>query len=208
MLAGVVRGKEAVELMCRMLQTNDLDNVSYSMLYFLLRALEKTGLYAEAKSFVETWEECLSLNLLTMPEEPTLRRARSDCHAWSALPLYEYATCYLGVRVEQYGRAVSIQPKAVWVEDCSGKVVTPCGVVCVHFWQDRQGIHVKIEAPSVPVYVRLPDGTDKEFPEGGHIQLSGALLKNDNCLKHEKRIYHEKHPSHHGKCMENQGDGI
>ena len=75
MLAGVVRGKEAVELMCRMLQTNDLDNVSYSMLYFLLRALEKTGLYAEAKSFVETWEECLSLNLLTMPEEPTLRRA-------------------------------------------------------------------------------------------------------------------------------------
>ena len=176
-LSGIVQGEKAVQLMRRMLKAKGIYRVSFPMLYFLLRALEKTGLYEEAQPFMEIWGHCLSLHLLTMPEEAALQHTRSDCHAWSALPLYEYASCYLGVKPEEYGRAVSIRPLAVWVSDCRGNVVTPSGVVQVHFWQDQEGCHVEAIAPRVPVLIELPDGTSKKFPNGGHIELSGSAVK-------------------------------
>lgn len=174
MLSGIVKGREAVELIRRMLNSKDIDQVSFPMLYFLFRALENTGLYEEAQPFMRSWGECLSLHLLTMPEQSELQRSR-----WSALPLYEFTSCFLGVTPREYGRAISIKPLAVWVSDCAGQVVTPSGIVKVHFWRENGKFHIQAQAPPIPVYVQMPDGTNKEFPQGGYITLTGNMIQTE-----------------------------
>lgn len=174
-LSGLVDGKEGRQLLQRMLDTKEIDKISFSTLYFLFRALEMVGLYDKTERLTEPWRECLQQALYTMPESVDLSRTRSDCHAWSALPLYEYTTCYLGVRPAENGRAIAIKPQAVWVPDCEGSVVTPQGIVKIRVWQENGNFCIDATTPEVPVYVELPNGRKEVYPQGGHISLSEQM---------------------------------
>ena len=171
-LSHLVEGEEARQLMERMLAAEDLAQASLPMRYFVLRALEMTGLYGAAQTLMEPWAQALEWHLLTVPETVELAASRSDCHAWSAIPLYEYTACYLGVQPVERGAAIRIRPLAQWVPFCAGKVVTPQGVVTLSVWHTEKGCRVEAQAPQVPVYVELPGGKQITFPRGGAIVVS------------------------------------
>lgn len=62
---------------------------SVAMMFYLFRALEKTGLYnmyAESKFKIYYW--MLDNHLTTCVEDDV--EQRSDCHGWGAFPLYEF----------------------------------------------------------------------------------------------------------------------
>ncbi|WYZ45791.1 hypothetical protein EsH8_IX_000016 [Colletotrichum jinshuiense] len=106
-LCGAVSGDEARTLIDHCLLGNVDDakhlvkftKVSTAMSHYALRALSEVGgnLYDEAfHSFWDPWRRQLAQNLTTWCEdEVTLR---SDCHAWSSVPLYEFVTEVAGVR--------------------------------------------------------------------------------------------------------------
>lgn len=171
-LAGIVEADEAKQLMKRMVADETIVETSLSMRYFVLRALEMTGTYSAAKALMEPWERAADYHLLTIPETINYVNSRSDCHAWSAMPLYEYTACYLGVQSIDYGRGIRIKPLAEWVPFCSGKVVTPQGVVTISVRHSDKGCRVEAQAPQVPVYVELPSGKCCTFPAGGSISVS------------------------------------
>lgn len=77
------------------------------------------------------WIALLELECTTCPETP--KEARSECHAWSALPMYEMMRTMAGVVPERIGwEHVRIQPHTMDLEDLQGKVATPKG--SISFW--------------------------------------------------------------------------
>ena len=96
-----------------------------------------------------------------MPETPG--DSRSDCHAWSAVPLFEYVRMNLGVQpsAEKGWEEIVICPHPCDLPSMSGTVPTPKGMVSVSWQMDTttDALHIQVKAPTVPVRVLLPNGT-------------------------------------------------
>jgi len=88
-LTGLVGGEKAQALMEKVLEDKSLIPCSFMQGYYLFRALEKAGMYSRTESLWQTWQDFIDLHCTTFPETPF--EPRSDCHAWSALPLLEFA---------------------------------------------------------------------------------------------------------------------
>jgi len=157
-LSGAAEGERARWLMQTAVGDPSLCRISFCMQYFLCRALETTGLYALAESEWSRWIHLLDYGLFTWPEDDI--NWRSDCHAWSAAPLYEFVACGLGVTPAAPGfRVVRVAPRMLWLHTCAGKVQTPYGTLAVE-WQLQDGqftltLHTEVETP---LQVELPDG--------------------------------------------------
>ena len=88
-LTGLASGDKAKAMMERVLKDKTLIQCSFMQKFYLFRALEKVGMYDRAEELWQAWQEFIDLHCTTFPETPF--DPRSDCHAWSALPLYEFA---------------------------------------------------------------------------------------------------------------------
>lgn len=170
-LTGLAAGEEARLLMQRMLERDDLLRCSYAMSFYLFRALEKVGLYAETERLWQDWRNLLALNLTTWPEDPFMQR--SDCHGWGALPLFEFTRCLLGVQAAAPGwEAIRIKPNILSMEHMSGQAITPKGPVKVEWKRTEEGLAVAGESPAgTPLCVVLPDGMEHHLPHGGRFEL-------------------------------------
>ncbi len=89
-LTGLLTGERAEAVMEKVLTDGSLIPCSFMQTYYLFRALESVGMYDRAAPLWKTWQDFLDLHCTTFPETPF--RPRSDCHAWSSLPLTEFAS--------------------------------------------------------------------------------------------------------------------
>jgi len=147
-LAETVTGDEARALMERTLTEAGLAQASYSFSFFLFRALEKAGMYDRAFSLWETWRKMADLHLTTWTEDPVGQR--SDCHAWGAVPLYEFPALILGVQPVEPGYArIRVAPQPGPLTWARGTVMTPRGPVHVDWRIDDQGkLCLNVNAPA------------------------------------------------------------
>lgn len=151
-LCGALQGEEAREAMRRAMGDEDMLTCTFPWQYTLLRALEKTDLYDLTQPLWEQYFSMLDRRLTTVPERPG--ETRSDCHAWSALPLYEYPRMLLGVQPAAPGWArIRVRPHAVGVDRLSGTVPTAKGDVRVSWRKEGGRMHVEVEGPDVPLTV-------------------------------------------------------
>ena len=88
-LTGLARGERARAIMEKVLEDKSLVPCSFMQGYYLFRALETAGMYDRTEALWQTWQDFVDLHCTTFPETPF--SPRSDCHAWSALPLTEFA---------------------------------------------------------------------------------------------------------------------
>jgi len=88
-LTGLADPGRARAIMEKVLTDNGLVPCSFMQSYYLFRALEKAGMYGRTEALWQTWQDFIDLGCTTFPETPF--SPRSDCHAWSALPLTEFA---------------------------------------------------------------------------------------------------------------------
>ncbi len=96
------------------------------------------------------------LGLYTVLERP--EPSRSDCHAWSAHPLYHLYATVLGVRPCGFGfREVEVRPQPGVLRHIRGRVVHPAGGF------------IEVEADDRRAHVVLPAGVPGRFiaPNGG-----------------------------------------
>ena len=170
-LSGLVRGKRAKSMMMKCLALDDIYICSYSMRFYLLRALEKTDLYDRSESIWEDWQKMLEQHLTTCPEDDV--NMRSDCHGWSALALYEFPRCILGVKPLEPGWAkIGIEPHVLSLPDFSGSVVTPKGVVQVSWEKQDEHFSISGHVPDgIPLELYLPDGTKQLYLQGGPFEF-------------------------------------
>ena len=75
-------------------------------------------------------------NLTTCVENNT--DARSDCHAWGSLILYELPSVILGVRPAAPGyERITVSPVPGYLDHAEGTVCTPHGDIHVAWRRDR-----------------------------------------------------------------------
>jgi hypothetical protein len=148
-LNDVLKGEEAKQAMAKSL-AGGLTPCSLPMVFYQLRALEKTGLYELSNDIMERWRTMLKLNLSTTLEHDSPNQQRSDCHAWASIPMYEMAAVMLGIRPAEPGYAsVSFSPVPGWLEWAEGDVITPKGMIHAS-WKKENGEIVKT--------IDLPEG--------------------------------------------------
>ena len=132
---------------------------SVSMDFYLFRALEMTGLYDMTDELWELWRGMIKNHLTTCVENDT--DARSDCHAWGAIALYELPAASLGVRPASPGyEKIRICPVTGYQKWARGEVITPKGMVSVSWEKDDNGkIHLDYQVPEgMEVQTDLQDG--------------------------------------------------
>lgn len=139
---------------------------SFSTAYEYFRAMEKAGLYKETEANIMRWALLPEQGCTTCPEEP--ENARSDCHAWSALPIYEMIRCMAGICPGQPGwEQVRICPHMEYLPDLEGEAATPKGTV---------GFRYRYISGKWEYRVILPEGLSGTFvyPDGREAVLAGG----------------------------------
>lgn len=155
-LADVVTGDDASDLLQRTYDDKELPVCSYSMMYFVFRAYEKSGLYHIAYKMLDNWREMIGLNATTWFESSPFT-TRSDCHAWSSVPIYEFAACILGVKPTV--NEVIVKPYVYANDYANGTVMSPIGEITVDWKKENGTLTLKVTAPE-KVKIILPDNTE------------------------------------------------
>ncbi len=120
------------------LQEKDVLQCSFSTAYEWFRALEKAGMYEETEENIMRWAALPGQGCTTCPEEPT--NGRSECHAWSALPLYEFIRVFAGVRpADGTWNTVRIAPHLEYLPDLEGVASTPKGEITFVYEKVEEG---------------------------------------------------------------------
>ena len=162
-LCGAAEGERAKAVMTKALKDKSLCPPSYSMTFYYLRALEKAGIYGESGDVWESWKSLLKYNITTWPEDPTYMR--SDCHAWSAIPIYEYFANFLGIKPLNAGfTEILIEPLLFEEGEIEG--VVPSGIGGIKAVRSVRGntVEMKITLPKpVRTLVRIPNKDEQEF---------------------------------------------
>ncbi len=135
--------------------------------YYLHRAVKKAGLGDRYLELLASWKDMVRLGLTTFAEKP--EPTRSDCHAWSAHPMYEFLATVCGIEPDSPGfKSVRIEPFLGPLEWVEGKMPHPLGEIQVKFTRTgEKGIEGRI---------RLPDGLMGRFMwKGKEMPLKGGI---------------------------------
>jgi len=126
--------------------------------HYLFEAARTLGLDSVILAGLQPWREFRNLHLQTLLERP--EPSRSDCHAWSAHPLFHFLTTILGIRPATAGfRQVSIEPHPGSLRQLSGKVPHPSG--------GEIAVSLTLADNEWQAEIDLPPGLEGDFHYGG-----------------------------------------
>jgi hypothetical protein len=164
-LTNTIPESDQKEFVKRFMNDKSLIQPTMYFRFYLTQALKKTGL---ADLYLETlglWYEMLQKGLTTFAENPD--PARSDCHAWSASPDYDFLATVAGIRPGTAGfKTVEIAPALGKLTFIKGQMPHPAGIISFDLKKSgNDGIKGQII---------LPDGLTGTFKWNGRsIPLSG-----------------------------------
>jgi hypothetical protein len=146
-LSGAIEGEAARDLMQRVAADPSLTQCTTYFRFYLLRAMKQVGLGDEYLAMLGPWHDMLALGLTTFAEQP--EPTRSDCHAWSASPLYEFIATVLGIEPASPGFAtVRIEPHLGRLQRAQGSLPHPKGDIRVALERSPGGLSARITLPA------------------------------------------------------------
>lgn len=170
-LANAVPRANEKAIMDKILNDQSLTQATFYFRFYLTQALKKSGNASLYYSTLSPWRDMLNIGLSTFAEQadPT----RSDCHAWSASPNYDFLSTICGIMPDAPGfEEVRIQPALGDLENVSGKVPHPSGEITVKL--KRKG------KTGISGEVNLPANLSGRFVwNGKSIALKGGLQNVD-----------------------------
>jgi alpha-L-rhamnosidase len=135
------------QVLQKILVDQQITPCTYYFKFYLFEALKKVQLGDQFLGLLQPWFDMIHIGLTTFAENP--EPTRSDCHAWSASPVYELLSLVCGVQSDAPGFAkVLVEPylgNLRWVE---AKVPCPQGNILVHITQGSGKVQATIELPA------------------------------------------------------------
>ena len=139
-LTNAIPAAQQRDLLAKLLHPTPPDSLRPATHYFkfyLFQALKKTGLGDQFILQLQPWHTMIANGLTTFAETPEPDgepSARSDCHAWSASPVYEFLSTVCGINpAEPSFRSVSITPYLGTLPQVEGSMPHPAGTISVRF---------------------------------------------------------------------------
>ena len=147
-LGGLMPRDEQAALMERVLAREEMAPASYYFTFYVIEALQAAGMGDRYLSTLGPWKNMLDNGLTTFAEEP--EPSRSDCHAWSASPLYYFLSLVCGIRPAGPGfENVEFRPHLGALESVSGAIPHPAGKINARLQQSGSGkLTGQIELPA------------------------------------------------------------
>jgi len=131
-LTGIVPEEQQKELMERILVEEGLVQATYYFRFYLFRAMRKAGLGNQYLCQLGPWYDAIALGMTTFPEHP--EPSRSDAHAWSSSPNYDFFATVAGIRPDASGfNRVIIEPNPGALEWIQASIPHPKGEISVDF---------------------------------------------------------------------------
>lgn len=139
-LSGAVHAGEAAALMRRTVLDRERYGVvrtSLAMAFYVFRAASLAGVYEELWSeLMKPWQVMMDQHLTTWAEFET--NPRSDCHGWSATPMYEIVREVVGVKIpsDDTSAPVVLEPRPRMINALSGSFLVGGGRRMDVSWSD------------------------------------------------------------------------
>jgi hypothetical protein len=131
----------------KILFDKDIAQCSFYFNFYLTESLEKAVLSERYPDMLGPWKQMLDKGLTTFAEEPD--PTRSDCHAWSASPVYYMLSLVCGIKSNEPGfKSVLIEPhlgRLSWIE---GSMPHRLGTINVSLRKDsRNNLSGEVKLP-------------------------------------------------------------
>ena len=135
-------------VMTRVMDDKTLTPCTLYFRFYLNRALQRAGMGDLYRSQLKPWHDMLSIGLTTFAETP--EPTRSDCHAWSASPNYDFLNIICGIQPASPGfKTVEIRPTLGDLQWAAAAMPHPLGTIEVRFERrDGGGISADITLPA------------------------------------------------------------
>jgi hypothetical protein len=125
----------------------EMTKATYYFRFYLARALEHAGMGGRYLDLLKPWRDMVALGLTTWAEQP--EPARSDSHAWSAHPNFDFLTIVAGVRPKEPGYSVvRVEPHLGKLGHVICSVPTPKGTIDVKYDSAPSGMNAELTLPS------------------------------------------------------------
>ncbi|AHM61147.1 alpha-L-rhamnosidase [Flammeovirgaceae bacterium 311] len=149
------------DLFHRIITDTSLTQANVYFQFYLIRAAQRSGNGSFFTNNLSMWEGMLNEGLTTYAEH--LHRTRSDCHAWSATPNYEFFNTVLGIQpYAPHFEEVLIEPNPGNLNNVKGKIPHPKGEIGVSLSSVQKNMRVEINLP--PETTGVFKWKNKEYP--------------------------------------------
>lgn len=165
-LSGAVKETEARDVFEKLTTDDALSKVTFFYRFYLIRAMKEVGLADRYYAQLHPWWKMLDMGLTTFAEKP--EPTRTDSHAWSSSPNYDFLATIIGIMPASPGfRSVLIQPGLGELNEVKGAMPHPNGTIEVTLKRNGNGIKGTVS---------LPDNVDGIFKFGGkELQLNSGI---------------------------------
>lgn len=170
-LTNTIPPDEQATVLTQALQDTEVLEISIYFRYYLSRCLEKTGMQSRYLEGLAPWKTMLNDGLSTFSE--TEKDTRSDCHAWSASPLFDFLHTVAGIQpLTPEFKTVRINPHFGELENLEVRFPHPQGLIEMSL--------KKTEGGGVTGFVQLPANLKGQFIyKKQQISLAGERTKID-----------------------------
>lgn len=136
-LTGVFSTLEEKEVAKKIISDTSLIQTSLYFDFYVFQALKKVGFGGDIPGLMKKWEKFLEFGLTTFPEHGL--NSRSDCHAWSAHPMFDFLNIICGIESTSPGfKSVEIRPQPGILTHVSASVPHPLGEIKVSFKRNKK----------------------------------------------------------------------
>ncbi len=142
-----------------------MTNATYYFRFYLARALDHAGMGNEYLRLLGPWRQMVSLGLTTWAETP--EPTRSDSHAWSAHPNYDFLTIVAGIRPATPGfGTVTVAPHLGALKHVSAAMPSPKGMIEAEYTVEQSTVRAVIALPASLSGELLWNGKNLKLHEG------------------------------------------
>lgn len=115
--------------------------------FYLTRALVKVDMADEYYASLGPWRDMVALGLTTFAEKP--EPTRSDSHAWSSTPNYEFLATICGIRPNEPNfKSVLVKPAFGGLTEISGEMPHRLGSIKVDLKQNKKKVSGNVVLPA------------------------------------------------------------
>ncbi|MHA4807100.1 alpha-L-rhamnosidase-related protein [Flavitalea flava] len=178
-LSSAVPDNQSRAVMQKILDDTSMNQVTFFYRFYLVRALKKAGMADLYYSQLTPWRDMLKIGLTTFAEKP--EPTRSDCHAWSSSPNYDFLATICGIMPDAPGFSkVLIQPALGELTEVKGVMPHPAGTISVTLKRKPNSSGLTSGNSGIEGEVVLPEGVSGRFVwQGKEITLTGGAQKID-----------------------------